>query len=134
MSFTVTYSVSFTSLHYSRGAVKSFRSVPKPAPACRRTFALNLLKEKMAMHGLRGWKGTISDKMTRAAGYCKYRSKTISISGHWLNNPKFTDEHVLDTILHEIAHALVGYEAKHGPVWKAKASEIGATPKSCFKL
>ena len=36
---------------------------------------------------------------------------------------------VRQTMLHEIAHALVGYEAAHGPVWKRKAAEIGYTGK-----
>ena len=38
---------------------------------------------------------------------------------------------VTDTILHEIAHALAGPGAGHGPAWKATASRLGATPKSC---
>jgi predicted SprT family Zn-dependent metalloprotease len=39
---------------------------------------------------------------------------------------------VLDTILHEIAHALAGHKAGHGPAWKAKCAQIGAKPKRCF--
>jgi hypothetical protein len=34
---------------------------------------------------------------------------------------------ILDTILHEIAHALVGHKEAHGPVWVAKAKEIGCS-------
>ena len=37
---------------------------------------------------------------------------------------------VTDTILHEIAHALAGPEAGHGPAWKEIAGRIGAVPKS----
>jgi hypothetical protein len=146
MSFTYTftygtYSASFTSLRDFLGAVKSFNGVPTPAPAppapapkCRREFALNLMKQKMALHGLRGWKANISDKMTRCYGCCNFKSKTISISARWLTEPKFTDDRLLNVILHEIAHALVGIKENHGPVWKAKALEIGAEPKSCMKL
>ena len=37
---------------------------------------------------------------------------------------------VRDTILHEIAHALAGAKARHGPAWKAIAKRLGATPKA----
>jgi hypothetical protein len=65
----------------------------------------------------------------RRLGVCKYRTKRIEIvEFHTLNNPP---ENVLDTLLHEIAHALAGPAARHGPVWKAFAVRIGATPRSC---
>ena len=35
-----------------------------------------------------------------------------------------------DTILHEIAHAIAGVEAGHGPAWKAVAQRLGATPRA----
>ena len=35
-----------------------------------------------------------------------------------------------DTILHEIAHAIAGANAGHGPVWKAVAKRIGAAPRA----
>lgn len=38
---------------------------------------------------------------------------------------------IRDTILHEIAHALVGPNHCHDLVWKAKCLEIGATPRRC---
>ncbi len=34
-----------------------------------------------------------------------------------------------DTILHELAHAIVGCKAKHGEEWKKKCVEIGAIPE-----
>ena len=42
-----------------------------------------------------------------------------------------TEAEVRDTVLHEIAHALVGAKHGHGPVWKAKCREIGANPVRC---
>lgn len=41
--------------------------------------------------------------------------------------------HVKDTVLHEIAHALAGHEAKHGPVWQKIAKEIGANGQRVTK-
>ena len=38
---------------------------------------------------------------------------------------------VIDTILHQIAHPLAGPAAGHDPAWKAIATWLGATPKSC---
>ena len=42
------------------------------------------------------------------------------------------DEEVYDTLLHEIAHALAGPGAGHGPVWKAICIKIGAKPHRCY--
>ena len=39
-------------------------------------------------------------------------------------------ELVTEVILHEIAHALAGPEAGHGPEWKAIAIRLGARPRS----
>ncbi len=38
-----------------------------------------------------------------------------------------------DTLLHEIAHALAGHRAGHGPVWRKIAREVGAKPKRCYR-
>src|SRR4051812_12271673 len=37
----------------------------------------------------------------------------------------------LDTLLHEIAHALVGPGHGHGPAWRRKCREVGARPVRC---
>lgn len=39
-------------------------------------------------------------------------------------------EETLDTILHEIAHAIVGPGEHHGPAWRAQARRIGAVPRA----
>ena len=40
-------------------------------------------------------------------------------------------DQVRDTILHEIAHALVGPGHGHDAVWKRKCREVGARPERC---
>jgi hypothetical protein len=40
-----------------------------------------------------------------------------------------SEDLVRDTILHEIAHALAGNLAGHGPLWKAWCSRVGAEPE-----
>jgi hypothetical protein len=60
---------------------------------------------------------------------CKYRTKRIEIAEYYARNS--SPESVLDTLLHEIAHAIAGPKAGHGPVWKAVAIRLGATPRAC---
>lgn len=37
-----------------------------------------------------------------------------------------------DTIRHEIAHLIAGYDAGHGEAWKRCARALGATPEACW--
>lgn len=64
-------------------------------------------------------------------GSCYYKTKTIRLSKSLtvLN----TLEHVTDTILHEIAHALAGFDAGHGATWKTHAKILGANPRATSK-
>lgn len=91
--------------------------------------ANNLAVELMRKHGLfaNGWAFRF-DRATRRCGKCRYGSRLIQLSKPFVlvNN----ENEVRETILHEIAHALTP-GANHGPVWKLKAQEIGASPKSC---
>ena len=85
----------------------------------------------MTEHGLleKGWKFKF-DRAHRRFGYCSYREKTISLSKPLveLND----QEQVMDTILHEIAHALTGKGNGHNAKWRAKCVEIGARPNRCY--
>lgn len=42
-----------------------------------------------------------------------------------------TEKEVTNTILHEIAHAIVGAKHGHDRVWRAKALEIGCDGQRC---
>src|SRR5690606_9981825 len=57
-------------------------------------------------------------------GYCDYYKKIIVLSGEFVDHAPDVD--IVQTILHEIAHALTP-GAKHGPEWLAKARSIGYT-------
>lgn len=99
------------------------------------TDTLNLLDYKLAEHGLtaRGWTGAL-DNAERRFGVCRPAKKEISISRTLaaLNS----DEEVLDTILHEIAHALADTQYRencgHDERWKAICRQIGARPERCY--
>lgn len=90
-------------------------------------LAINL----MSQHNLlaSGWTFEF-DRAKRRFGACHYRTKKISLSAHLVS---LNDEaRVRDTILHEIAHALVGFKHHHDAVWKAKAIEIGCDGERCY--
>ena len=53
--------------------------------------------------------------------------KRITISKRWI--PYLTPDETKDTILHEIAHAIAGHKAGHGPKWRKVARNIGAKPE-----
>ncbi len=92
---------------------------------------LILGNQLMKLHGLteRGWCFELDNAKSRF-GICRHGRRLISVSQDlsFLNDePK-----VKDTILHEIAHALVGRGHGHDAVWKAKCVEIGAKPERCY--
>ena len=85
-------------------------------------------RELMNRHGLADWSFRFNDA-EKKLGVCRYREKRILLSrGHAVNGAQ---DQVTDTILHEIAHALAGPGAGHGPIWKTIARQLGATPKYC---
>ena len=69
------------------------------------------------------------DNAKNRCGQCQHHRRRITLSRHYV---RLNDEaEVRDTILHEIAHALVGPGAGHGARWQAQAIRIGATPQRC---
>ena len=94
-------------------------------------FALDLGAELFALHELTDWRLTL-DHARRRAGQCDYHNKVISLSRHYV---RYADkDHIKDTLLHEIAHALVGPRHGHDAVWRQKAREIGCTATRCHNL
>jgi len=63
------------------------------------------------------------DNAKRRAGLCNYAEKLISISRYLIES--HTLDSGLQTLAHEIAHALCGKNAGHGPVWLATAKSLG---------
>lgn len=92
-----------------------------------RDTAQKLLKT----HGLtdRGWTFEF-DNGKRRFGACHYRKRKITMSWHIvaLNG----EAECIDTLLHEIAHALTPHDGGHGRVWQRKAREIGCTATRCY--
>ncbi|NII70075.1 SprT-like domain-containing protein [Microbacterium ulmi] len=63
------------------------------------------------------------DNAKRRAGLCDYTRKRISVSRYL--SARFDDDANHQTLLHEVAHALAGADAAHGPVWKKTARDLG---------
>jgi len=65
------------------------------------------------------------DSAKRRAGLCDYGKKRISVSRYL--SARYDDETNRQTLLHEIAHALAGPTAGHGPAWRRIARSLGYT-------
>ena len=63
------------------------------------------------------------DNAKRRAGACDFTRKRITMSRYL--SARYDDETNEQTILHEIAHALAGPAAGHGPAWKRIARTLG---------
>lgn len=118
----------------ARAAVAKDRTeAPTPGKALpisqRAADARQLALQLMAAHGLHAWAFTFN-RRKQALGLCVYGRRSIELSIHFVerDNPP---EEIRDTILHEIAHALVGPGHGHDKVWKRKCIEIGARPQRC---
>lgn len=89
------------------------------------TTAAQMARTLLDQHGLTEWRVEF-DRAKRRLGQCRYSTRTIGLGRDYVLH---NDENLVrDTILHEIAHALVGPGAGHGLVWKNKCREIGARP------
>jgi predicted SprT family Zn-dependent metalloprotease len=95
--------------------------------------AQTLAKELMTQHGLitnlpwTNWKFHF-DNAKRIVGRCYTTRRCITLSKPitLLND----EAHIRNTILHEIAHALVGPGHGHDNVWKLMAIKVGAVPET----
>jgi len=90
--------------------------------------AEKLARQLMDEHGLKDW----AFKWNRAKkqfGLCSERKKTIFLSKHM--TPHRKEENVKNTILHEIAHALVGCRNGHNWCWRSRFLSIGGNGERC---
>lgn len=94
------------------------------------------IRAELARHDLHYWDSQVGTAVS-TAGSCNTTRRKITISGHVaaMNPPADT----LDTIRHEIAHALVfekyGQTVEpHGPEWAAMCRRTGAQPNATHTL
>jgi SNF2 family DNA or RNA helicase len=98
-----------------------------------RQDAGKLTKDLLTKHGLADWHVRINPASEAGfLGMCSYKDKCIILNGHHVDMHDVKD--VTDTILHEIAHALVGPNQGHNYIWAKKAEELGARAVACSHL
>lgn len=95
-----------------------------------KSLALELMRE----HGLTydGWTFRFTNARNQA-GVCRWsRTKGNSIGLSKYLIPHMNEDKIKDTILHEIAHALVGHKHGHNIVWQRQARAIGCNGMRCY--
>ena len=91
-----------------------------------------LLARHQAQSGL-GTRWTFGfDLSTTRAGVCRYGETRIDLSVSYCLRATRAD--IENTLLHEIAHAIVGSRHGHDAVWQAKARQIGCTAERCHHV
>ncbi len=118
----------------SYGAMRRLAPAPAPAMSLREVEALGarLIRKHEVENGLKkGWKFGFDLARVRA-GVCKYEEKRISLSVTYCL--KASKEEIVDTILHEIAHAIAGPTHRHDDTWKTVARRIGCTARRCHQV
>lgn len=63
------------------------------------------------------------DRARRRAGQCNFTDRRITVSRFFAS--AHNEQEIEQILLHEIAHALAGARAGHGPEWRKIAREIG---------
>ena len=90
-----------------------------------RTSASEYARKKLDTYGLKNWGVRLTtDPNLPFLGKCMYQDKVIILNAHHIDIHPAAE--VMDTILHEIAHALKP-GCGHNDEWATKAREIGCT-------
>ena len=92
---------------------------------------LTLARSEMDKNNLFDWRLELDFAKVRA-GACHFGEKKITFSRDFIKNSNQDD--IKDTILHEIAHALVGSKNGHNRVWKEMAIKLGCSARRCHTL
>ncbi len=88
--------------------------------------AEKLALKMMSKYNLNEWVFAVNTRK-RTLGLCFSHLKRIELSTYFIENN--SEEVVKETILHEIAHALVGSSHGHNEIWMQMAEKIGCQPK-----
>jgi predicted SprT family Zn-dependent metalloprotease len=104
-----------------------------PAPRDERGLAAvsRYARQLLDSHGLDAWVFRF-DRARVRAGSCRFRERHITLAREFARLAPSTA--VEDTLLHEIAHALAGPRAGHGPAWQRIARAIGCSAERCHRF
>lgn len=95
----------------------------------------DLGNEKLREYGLyqMGWRCVWDTRASARLGQCRYTRQEIGLSRKVFSLPE--NQHLAaNTILHEIAHALVGPGHHHDAAWQRMARSIGCNAHRCTEL
>ncbi len=76
----------------------------------------------IALHLDASWTFGFDNAKTRA-GLCNYTAKRITVSRYLAS--RYDDDEIHQVLLHEVAHAVAGARAGHGPKWRAVGADLG---------
>jgi predicted SprT family Zn-dependent metalloprotease len=76
----------------------------------------------ISLHLEPDWSFGFDNAKTRA-GLCNFTAKRITVSRYLA--ARYEDDDIHQVLLHEVAHAVAGTRAGHGPRWKAVANDLG---------
>src|SRR6188768_1739759 len=89
-----------------------------------RIEATHFLRTELNNNGLADWSVRLNQNAnSHFLGLCSHKDKSIILSAHHIDIHPTPD--VMNTILHEVAHAIVGPGHAHNEVWVEKAREVG---------
>ena len=91
--------------------------------------AIELAEEKIAEHGV-AYRVEIINSKTKL-GHCDSKNRIIALSKPFIEINE--EKVILNTILHEIAHALTPLEG-HSSKWREACRRIGAIPSRLNKI
>jgi predicted SprT family Zn-dependent metalloprotease len=121
------FAVPYALLQHSDGG----RTATLARPAAELEGIADEARVLMARHNLTGW-GFQFDHSNKRAGSCRFDTKVITLSVQFAQRAR--REEVADTVLHEIAHALVGQAHGHDETWRRTALEIGCSGRRCHDV
>jgi len=90
--------------------------------------ALKLARQLLNEYGLENVEVKL-DNAKRRHGQCRHLQKQMSLSRYFINLNE--EPQIRNTVLHEIAHFLVGPGHGHDRTWKRKALEVGCDGNRC---
>ena len=101
-----------------------------------RSAAIDLIDEAMYTHlqsrdWFGGWTWGWNTRVT-AGAVTKFRGEVIEFSTHYVDAA--TPEQLLNTVLHEIAHAIVGPGEGHGAYWRSTHIALGGDGSRCHDV
>ncbi|MDM7884582.1 SprT-like domain-containing protein [Curtobacterium sp. RHCKG23] len=97
----------------------------RPAAVTALEHVRERAEQLLAVHlGPGDWTFAFDHAKTRA-GQCDFARRRVTVSRHIAARVSADD--VEQVLLHEVAHALAGPRAGHGPVWRRTAAAIGYT-------